>query len=168
MTVTGAATANATQFTGREADASGLYYYRARYYDPQLSRFTAEDPRLFLTGDANLYAYAGNMPTVAIDPTGEEFMICGRLPFMNSWGRLPGQIAESASTRPVRPSTPPLPRQSPIWPPEPIYRPTKDPVLEMLLELLSKLGGNPGVVMPQPGGKSGKAECRPGIQGCWV
>jgi RHS repeat-associated protein len=33
------------QFTGRENDgATGLYYYRARYYSPPLGRFISEDP----------------------------------------------------------------------------------------------------------------------------
>ncbi|MCL4244488.1 MAG: RHS repeat-associated core domain-containing protein, partial [Candidatus Dadabacteria bacterium] len=32
-------------YTGREYDAeSGLYYYRARYYDPSIGRFLQEDP----------------------------------------------------------------------------------------------------------------------------
>jgi len=36
--------ANPLQFTGRENDQTGLYYYRARYYDPLLKRFVSEDP----------------------------------------------------------------------------------------------------------------------------
>jgi RHS repeat-associated protein len=32
-------------FTGREYDVeTGLYYYRARYYDPHTGRFLSEDP----------------------------------------------------------------------------------------------------------------------------
>ena len=32
-------------YTGREYDATlGQYYYRARFYDPRLGRFTSEDP----------------------------------------------------------------------------------------------------------------------------
>ena len=32
-------------YTGRELDAeSGLYYYRARYYDAQIGKFTQRDP----------------------------------------------------------------------------------------------------------------------------
>ena len=42
-TVTGTS-ANPFQYTGRENDGTGLYYYRARYYSPQLQRFVSEDP----------------------------------------------------------------------------------------------------------------------------
>jgi RHS repeat-associated protein len=32
-------------FTGREWDSeTGLYYYRARYYDPRIGRFISKDP----------------------------------------------------------------------------------------------------------------------------
>jgi RHS repeat-associated protein len=31
------------QYTGRENDGTGLYYYRARYYAPALQRFISED-----------------------------------------------------------------------------------------------------------------------------
>jgi len=58
------------QYTGRENDgATGLYYYRARYYSPQLDRFIAEDP-IGLGGGTNYYAYVGGNPVSAIDPTG--------------------------------------------------------------------------------------------------
>jgi RHS repeat-associated protein len=57
-------------FTGREWDEeSGLYYYRARYYDPELGRFLSEDPLRWDAG-LNLYAYADNDPVNATDPYG--------------------------------------------------------------------------------------------------
>jgi RHS repeat-associated protein len=57
-------------FTGREWDPeTGLYYYRARYYDPKLGRFVSEDPIKFL-GGANFYAYVENSPTTRRDPSG--------------------------------------------------------------------------------------------------
>jgi RHS repeat-associated protein len=40
----GASTSNSLAYTGREADGTGLYYYRARYYHAGTQRFTAEDP----------------------------------------------------------------------------------------------------------------------------
>lgn len=38
-TSSGTASANTSQFTGREKDNDGLYYYRARYYHPIFGRF---------------------------------------------------------------------------------------------------------------------------------
>jgi RHS repeat-associated protein len=43
-TTSGAATGNTFAYTGRENDGTGLYYYRARYYQPGLGRFVSEDP----------------------------------------------------------------------------------------------------------------------------
>lgn len=59
-------------YTGREYDPeTGLYYYRARYYHPDLGRFLSRDPLLFDSGDANLYAYCRDNPLVNTDPGGE-------------------------------------------------------------------------------------------------
>jgi RHS repeat-associated protein len=69
-TATGPASANTQQFTGRENDGNGLYYYRARYYSTTLQRFISEDPLGFAGGDANLHAYVGNNPTRHRDPSG--------------------------------------------------------------------------------------------------
>src|SRR5437763_17024106 len=49
-TVTGSSTTNSFAYTGRELDGTGLYYYRARYYDPMIGRFVSEDPSGFLGG----------------------------------------------------------------------------------------------------------------------
>ena len=66
----GAASGNATTFTGREDDGTGLLYYRARYYSPRLQRFISGDPIGFAGGDTNLYAYVGNSPLNHTDPSG--------------------------------------------------------------------------------------------------
>ena len=59
------------KYTGREYDAElGIYYYRARYYDPATGRFLSEDPLGFRAGDANFYRYVGNSPTDRVDPSG--------------------------------------------------------------------------------------------------
>lgn len=58
-------------FTGREFDPeTGLYYYRARYYDPQLGRFIMQDPIGLLPSASNLYRYVRNSPTNGSDPRG--------------------------------------------------------------------------------------------------
>lgn len=41
---TGQNNSNPFQYTGRENDGTGFYYYRARYYGPELGRFFSEDP----------------------------------------------------------------------------------------------------------------------------
>jgi len=72
-TVSGALSTNPFQFTGRENDGTGLYYYRARYYGPTFQRFVSQDPLdIPGGGDANLYAYASNQPTDLRDPTGMQ------------------------------------------------------------------------------------------------
>src|SRR5437773_9436694 len=68
-TATGGPSENRAQFTGRENDGTGLYYYRARYYHPGLQRFISEDP-IGLSGRGNLYAYVANAPTRFTDPQG--------------------------------------------------------------------------------------------------
>jgi RHS repeat-associated protein len=66
----GASSANVYQFTGRENDGTGVYYYRARFYHPGLGRFIGEDPAGFAGGDVNLYAYVRNNPVNWSDPFG--------------------------------------------------------------------------------------------------
>jgi RHS repeat-associated protein len=54
-------------YTGREYDAeTGLYYYRARYYDPKIGRFLQEDP----IWSVNAYAYCYSNPLNLVDPYG--------------------------------------------------------------------------------------------------
>lgn len=61
---------NSFQFTGRENDNGGLYFYRARYYKPSFQRFASQDPIDFARGDTNLYGYVSNDPMLFRDPTG--------------------------------------------------------------------------------------------------
>ncbi|MCU0918236.1 MAG: hypothetical protein MUC88_27275 [Planctomycetes bacterium] len=57
-------------FTGRELDKeTGLYYYRARYYNPQIGRFLQTDPVGYSAG-MNWYVYCGNNSTNGVDPSG--------------------------------------------------------------------------------------------------
>jgi RHS repeat-associated protein len=64
---------NEFQFTGRENDGTGLYFFRARYFSPQLGRFISEDP-IGLLGGINEYAYVGNNPISRIDPFGLDWL----------------------------------------------------------------------------------------------
>jgi len=64
---------NPFQYTGREFDSeSGIYEYRARYYDQNVGRFVNEDPIRFRAG-INFYAYVSNNPVNFTDPTGLQF-----------------------------------------------------------------------------------------------
>jgi len=55
---------------GGELDGTtGLYYVRARWYDPFLGRFVSEDP-IGIAGGINLYGYALNDPVNRRDPSG--------------------------------------------------------------------------------------------------
>jgi RHS repeat-associated protein len=66
----GTPNSNPYQYTGRENDGTGLYYYRARYYHPQLQRFISEDPIEFYGRDINLYNYVWNNASSYVDPWG--------------------------------------------------------------------------------------------------
>ncbi len=67
---------NPFQYTGREFDPeTGSYYYRARYYDPNVGRFKNEDPIRF-RGGINFYGYVGNNPINRTDPDGMAFKDC--------------------------------------------------------------------------------------------
>ncbi|OPZ27781.1 MAG: tRNA(Glu)-specific nuclease WapA precursor [Lentisphaerae bacterium ADurb.BinA184] len=89
---TAPAIANRYYFTGRELDAeTGLYYYRARYYDPATHRFISADPVGLASGDTNLYRYVGNNPANATDPQGTSAAGVGR-----DW------LAEEAQSRKSR------------------------------------------------------------------
>jgi RHS repeat-associated protein len=64
-------------YTGREYDtAAGLYYYRARFYDPQVGRFISEDP-IGLEGGINPFVYCLNDPIRFVDPYGEDTLQIG-------------------------------------------------------------------------------------------
>ncbi len=57
-------------YTGRELDSeSGLYYYRARYYDAGTGRFLQKDP-IGIAAGPNGYSYVKSSPLNLIDPSG--------------------------------------------------------------------------------------------------
>ena len=65
------------KFTGKELDSSnGLYFYGARYYDPQLGRFISADTIVQSPYDPqslNRYAYCRNNPINLVDPSGHKW-----------------------------------------------------------------------------------------------
>ena len=70
---------NPFEFTSRELDSeTNLYYFRARYYDPAIGRFTREDPLRFGARDPNFYNYVGQNPVNYTDPS-------GKLPIYGNW-----------------------------------------------------------------------------------
>jgi RHS repeat-associated protein len=73
--VSGASNSNVFQYTGRENEGNGLYFYRARYYSPVLGRFISEDPKGFSAG-ANFYRYADGNPISYSDPSGLDTDTC--------------------------------------------------------------------------------------------
>jgi RHS repeat-associated protein len=68
-TTYGASNENAQRYTGREDDATGLMYYRARYYIPNCGRFASEDP-IGIGGGMNEYQYVTGSPLNLVDPLG--------------------------------------------------------------------------------------------------
>ncbi|MDR6492494.1 RHS repeat-associated protein [Paraburkholderia terricola] len=66
----GVADPNTQQYTGRENDGTGLYYYRNRYYSPNTARFISEDPIGWASGQTNAYAYVNGNPVSLYDPYG--------------------------------------------------------------------------------------------------
>jgi RHS repeat-associated protein len=81
---------NPYMFTGRRFDMeTGLYYYRARYYNPHIGRFMQTDPVGYSAG-MNLYPYCGNNPIGRVDPSGLIAISFydpdyGREPFQKDW-----------------------------------------------------------------------------------
>ena len=61
-TTSGTSSTNPIQYTGREMDATGLYFLRARYYNPIAQRFISPDPIGLLGGQADFYTYVFNQP----------------------------------------------------------------------------------------------------------
>jgi RHS repeat-associated protein len=97
VTQTGQANSNSLQFTGRESDgATGLDYFRARYYSPSHGRFISQDPLGYPGGtDLNLYSYARDNPVMLSDPLGLDPESCGFL-WLGCIAHVANQIAVGA------------------------------------------------------------------------
>ncbi|MEM6405190.1 MAG: RHS repeat-associated core domain-containing protein [Pseudomonadota bacterium] len=57
------------RYSGKERDASGLYYYGMRYYQPWLGRWLNADPEGTADG-LNVYRMVQNNPATFVDPDG--------------------------------------------------------------------------------------------------
>jgi RHS repeat-associated protein len=80
---TSSAVANPWRYTGQYQDTTtGLYKMGARYYQPELGRWTQPDPSGL---DANAYLYVGGNPVNFVDPSG-----------LSSFGDFFGAIADIA------------------------------------------------------------------------
>ena len=76
---TSQAPVNPFGFTGQYQDGpTGLYYLRARQYDPTTGRFLTVDPAAPATTSpyGSSYAYVGDDPTNAVDPSGKDNPLC--------------------------------------------------------------------------------------------
>ncbi len=60
------------RYSGKERDASGLYYYGFRYYAPWLQRWINPDPAGDVNG-LNLFGFVANSPIVHNDPDGKTY-----------------------------------------------------------------------------------------------
>lgn len=88
-------------FTDQFSDAeSGLYYYGARYYNPNIGRFITADtvvPDYDNSQSLNRYSYVLNNPIKYVDPLGHEYKVSGALWYdkLSGWA---DQVAETAKS----------------------------------------------------------------------
>lgn len=86
---------NPYMFTGRRQDEeSGVYYYRARYYDCEGGRFLQRDPLGYVDG-VNLYEYVASSPERSLDPYGVKEETPIKIPdfVVGTWKTFLGIIA---------------------------------------------------------------------------
>ncbi len=81
-------------YTGREWDKkTGLYYYRARYYEASTGRFLQRDPMEFKAGDLNLYRY--------VDSVGNPGLLTNMRPDMRDISRIQANLYLYVSNDPI-------------------------------------------------------------------
>ena len=122
-TSTGGGFHNEVTFTGSVADASGLLYMNARYYNPATARFLSQDT---YTGSASvpwtqhLYAYCNNNPVNMVDPTGHRAGGLMRPLFININDNCGGSRKSSGVPKVTRnPQPTPTPNPNPAPQPGP-------------------------------------------------
>ncbi|MFC1699973.1 RHS repeat-associated core domain-containing protein, partial [Candidatus Omnitrophota bacterium] len=96
---------NNYRFTGQLFDStSNLYYYGARYYDPEIGRFITADPTIQHPNDPqdfNRYAYCRNNPLRYTDPTGYGFWDSIKGFFGKIVGAVAGVVAFATTGNPI-------------------------------------------------------------------
>jgi RHS repeat-associated protein len=98
---------NPFQYTGRENDGTGLYYYRVRYYQTGLHRFVGEDVIRIRLGHPNLYPYVSNNPLRFSDPFGLiRVDYCSRQTGCDVTGDIPEGIDPEQVRQAIREKTP--------------------------------------------------------------
>ncbi len=99
---------NPYKFNGKELDeATGLYYYGARYYDPRISTWISVDPLAEKYPNISPYVYCADNPINAIDPDGRKilfvnghynklvgWLIGSSEGYKNYWGKGFGEAAQ--------------------------------------------------------------------------
>lgn len=89
------------RFTGQEEDPeTGLYSYRARYYNPARGRFLSPDSLVPEPGNPqalNRYSYVANNPVTLTDPTGHSWLSS----FIRNSGALGIQTLAAALVSPL-------------------------------------------------------------------
>jgi len=75
-------------FQGREYDfVTHLYYFRARYYNPETGTWLSKDP-IGISGGLNLYTFCGNNPVMFVDPSGERMSLDNRMRALGMAGEM--------------------------------------------------------------------------------
>jgi len=74
LTSSSGSVANPFQFQGQYLDSvSGLYYLRARFYDPTTGQFMSVDPLVMIT--RHYYGFAWDDPANVADPSGQVWWV---------------------------------------------------------------------------------------------
>jgi RHS repeat-associated protein len=130
LTASSGSLTNLFQYTAREFDAeTGLYFNRARYYDPQSGRFISEDPLEFAGSGPSFYVYANNHSVDWVDPFGLA-VTCPS--FLARW------------CQPPPPPPIPAPPQPPWYSPATRHHPAPpSPQLGILLDCIAHSYGAP-------------------------
>jgi RHS repeat-associated protein len=102
LTASTGAVTNPFRYTGREFDSeTGLYYLRARYFDPHAGRFLAEDP-IGYRGGPNFYGYLMNNPLILLDPMGLCVTIfVGDRVYSSTGNTVEGQVSVRSDQTPL-------------------------------------------------------------------